>query len=284
MSRSLSFASTSSFLCRPAATAAATLGLALACLAGSSAALAQSRQSPIDINPLQTVGTPLPTITSRYLKSDVTLVNTFNPAAVPALSAEFATLRVNVPAGSSVTVNSTVYDLVQFHFHTPAEHTILGVHAPMEIHFVHLKRGACLGATDSLLVIGAPIQAGLANAELQKIFGLNLPKDSTAPAQTIAGFNLANVLPLDQRSFRYAGSLTAPSAVGCNNPAGDVTQQLATDVFPENVSWVVRQSPVYMSLTQIRKFQALFSFMGNSRPAKPLLGRTVFRDPVLGIL
>ena len=47
------------------------------------------------------------------------------------------TIQVNVDAGSAILYNGITYDLLQFHFHSPSEHTIDGVAAPLEIHFVH---------------------------------------------------------------------------------------------------------------------------------------------------
>jgi carbonic anhydrase len=205
-------------------------------------------------------------------------LHTFDPAANPFVPKEFATLRVNVPIGSSVSINHVVYDLVQFHFHSPSEHTVRGRHAPMEVHFVHLKRGACIGDRDALLVVGARIVAGREHRELDKIFRLELPADATHAALAVAQFDLNRVLPRFDRSWQYAGSLTAPSNVGCNNPAGSVGQQLESEVFPENVSWVVLTPELQMSKRQIRKFQALFDFEGNSRLPQPTDGRTVFRD------
>lgn len=259
---------------RPLARAALLVLIGL----GTAVATAQDRQSPIDIEPDETVGAPLPDLVTDYRAADVSVVNTFDPAADPFVPKEFATLRVNVPAGSSVRVDQVVYDLVQFHFHTPSEHTLRGRHAPMEVHFVHQKRGACVGDRDALLVVAARIVAGREHRELERIFRLELPRDATAAPLTLARFDVNGVLPRADRSWQYAGSLTAPSNVGCNNPAGSVVQQLESDVFPENVKWVVLSRELQMSTRQIRSFQALFDFEGNSRLPQPSHGRTVFRD------
>lgn len=43
--------------------------------------------------------------------------------------------------GSSTTVGGKVFDLKQFHFHNPSEHTIDGEYFPLEMHFVHEAAG-----------------------------------------------------------------------------------------------------------------------------------------------
>lgn len=37
--------------------------------------------------------------------------------------------------------NGKVYDLAQFHFHSPGEHQLDGEFFPMEVHFVHTSKG-----------------------------------------------------------------------------------------------------------------------------------------------
>ena len=39
--------------------------------------------------------------------------------------------------GSTLGIDGTPYDLKQFHFHTPSEHTVEGIRYAMEMHFVH---------------------------------------------------------------------------------------------------------------------------------------------------
>lgn len=43
--------------------------------------------------------------------------------------------------GSSTTVDGKVFELKQFHFHTPSEHTIDGEYFPLEMHLVHEAEG-----------------------------------------------------------------------------------------------------------------------------------------------
>lgn len=43
-----------------------------------------------------------------------------------------------MPSGNYYTrISGRVYELLQFHFHTPSEHTFDGKHYPMEAHLVH---------------------------------------------------------------------------------------------------------------------------------------------------
>lgn len=110
-------------------------------------------------------------------------------------------------------VGSEQYDLLQFHFHTPSEHKVNAKGAPMEVHFGHLRSGALPCDPQALLVIGAMIkQDDDTHRELNKIFGVaNLPHDSTAGPVSVPNFNLNRVLPKLGDTWRYAGSLTAPS-------------------------------------------------------------------------
>ena len=257
----------------------AILVIAMALAAGAFAE--GTRQSPININKRDVVEAHHgPKITATYLSNaTLTVVNTFNPNRTPLVEKEWSTLRAT-PAGSSyVMVGNQQYDLLQFHFHTPSEHKVNGKGAPMEVHFVHLKTGALPCDPDALLVIGAMIQQdSVTHKELSKIFNAqNLPQDSTQPAVTITNFDLNKVLPKLDDSYRYAGSLTAPSTfTNCTAQGGSIDDQLSADIFPENVQWVVLTKKIEMSKAQIKTFRSLFE-EGNSRETQPLNGRTIYR-------
>jgi len=46
--------------------------------------------------------------------------------------------------GAKTTVNGKEFELKQFHFHTPSEHTIDGEYFPLEMHMVHEAAGMLL--------------------------------------------------------------------------------------------------------------------------------------------
>ena len=239
--------------------------------AGGAAAQADGRQSPINLDTHAVLRAAATTAVPRY-QSDATLrvVNTYDTGRKPALDKEWATLRADVPRGSHVTVDGQRYDLLQFHFHTPAEHAVDHARSPMEVHFVHLREGAQPCQPGALLVIGARILSGASHGELDKIFGLaGLPRDAQAGAVAVPHFDIGRVLPPLTNVWRYAGSLTAPAAFDtCTLAEGTVAQQLASGIFPMRVTWMVLRDEIEMSAAQIARFRSLFE-EGNARELQP---------------
>lgn len=233
---------------------------------------AQDRQTPIDFNTNSVrFGQVVPPLNFTYGIANLTLVNTYNPTG--AVPKDLTTVRADVPANAGVlTVGGKTWDLLQFHFHTPAEHSLDSNRAPMEVHFVHKDREKNVGDPDSLLVVGAFIVRGATNTELDKYFA-NLP--APASSTNVPGFDLSKVLPPFYNQLIYPGSLTGPSAV----LGSTVAQQLASDEFPEIVNWVVLTSFIEMADSQIQRFRALYPEReGNSRKLQPLAGRHVDTD------
>jgi carbonic anhydrase len=161
------------------------------------------------------------------------------------------TLQVNYPAGSSMSVGGTTYQLLQFHFHTPAEHRLQGRELPMEIHFVHR------GPQGDLAVVGVLVERGAANAAVQPLW-------SHLPARRGEERNISSVridpeslLPRDRQTYRYPGSLTTPPCT-------------------EGVKWFVFDEPIQMSAAQI---EAVRSIIGTTnRPVQPLGNRRLLLD------
>jgi carbonic anhydrase len=215
-------------------------------LAAPVAQAAGERQSPIDIRPENTVFSALPPLQFNF-NSDTALnvVNTGSPDPEKSL-------RANVSFGAGkLMVSGHEWDLAQFHFHTPAEHLLKGVAAPMEMHLVFSDP-----SSSNLLVVGRWINEGSANSALDPIFS-HLPQ-TTSDTLNIDHFNLNTLLPANLDSFRYAGSLTTPS-------------------FSENVSWINLAQPLELSHNQIDAFRALFP-EGNARDVQDLNGRLVQTD------
>jgi len=158
------------------------------------------------------------------------------------------TIQANAAAGSSFMVNGSTYALAQAHFHSPSEHTIDGVSAPVEVHFVNKT-------TDSqLAVLGVMVIQGKENKAWQPLVAaLSVKKDAPVKAE----LDWAAMLPQDKTTFRYAGSLTTPP---CS----------------EGVSWMLLKYPVELSAKQIDAFKSAYS--GNNRPLQLVGDREVILD------
>ena len=236
-------------------------------------AFAQHHQTPIDIVRSTAQTDPGPKLRINYPdQCTVSLEDTFGAATAGyTIAREWATLKATPACDASVAVGTDTYKLVQFHFHTPSEHSIDGVHAPMEVHFVHMNTNGCSAGLHPLLVVGAMISAGPNAGELGKI----LAPTPLAPQASLS-VNLRALLPPTDSYWRYDGRLTAPNT-DCSWSEGDKTKQLITGVFPESVNWYLLESPLHLPAATIRKFKALYP-EGNARPLKSLEERPIYHS------
>lgn len=148
-------------------------------------------------------------------------------------------------SGNTVSIEGEVYQLVQFHFHTPSEHRINNQSSAMELHLVHRNE------TGKLAVVGVEIEAGEENTAIALIW--NAIPDNKADRNSIT-IDAASLLPEDRTFVSYAGSLTTPP---CS----------------EKVSWNLLLEPIEVSPKQIETFQNLYPY--NARPIQPLNGRSI---------
>ena len=195
-------------------------------------------QSPINIE--KPVKTDLTNLKFSYVKSEAGIFNNGHTVEAEPMGTE----------KSSVTIDGTVYNFAQFHFHAPSEHEINGMHYPVEIHFVNKSDAG------KLAVVGVFIKAGAANAEW-KAFTDKLTTATEDPEATKVELEWSKLLPTSKTTLRYDGSLTTP---GCT----------------EGVKWNVMTHPITMSQAQINQF--LEAYSGNNRPVQPLHGRVVKLD------
>jgi carbonic anhydrase len=200
-----------------------------ACSAGRS-------QSPIDLT--GSAPQDLANVVFHYQPSQVNIINNGH------------TIQVNYDPGSSIELDGVRYDLLQFHFHAPSEHSLDGKLAEAELHLVHKS------ADGKLAVVGVLIESGPDNPAFKTVWD-NLPTQP-GPVQNVkAEVNAASLLPAVQTTYRYTGSLTTPPCT-------------------EGVQWYVMTTPVQMSADQIATFTKIVE--GNNRPLQPLNGRTLAED------
>ena len=208
-------------------------------------------QSPIDIRGRRiSESNRLPALEFNY-----------HPTAL-AIENNGRTIEVPYNPGSSMTIGSEVYDLLQFHFHSPSEHTFQrGGRFELELHAVHRN------AAGRLAVVGIFITRGADNPGFPtgRFLAQVLPRvegvEFEFPANTV---NLADLLPpAGTRTFRYNGSLTTPP---CS----------------EGVRWLVLEDPIEFSDAQVDALRDAIDQLrfvdpafGNNRPVQRLNGRII---------
>jgi len=163
------------------------------------------------------------------------------------------TIQINYGGADTLTLGEASYELVQYHFHDPSEHTVAGRRFPMEMHMVHKS------ADGRLAVVAVLIEEGQHNKAFDPVWG-NLPAqkgvETHLPAVKV---DVDALIPAVRTTYRYDGSLTTPP---CS----------------EGVKWIVMTTPIQLSAEQVGAFTRLIK--DNNRPVQPLNGRTVLTDVV----
>lgn len=161
---------------------------------------------------------------------------------------------VTPTASETTTFGAASWPLVQFHFHAPSEHTVGGVHFPLEIHFVHKD------AAGHLAVLGVLVSEGAENAAMTRLAGaLSFVPPAGGRVVPTPTLDPTGLLPPAEPAgtramWVYDGSLTTPPCT-------------------EGVAWHVMQTPITFSADQIATVTAYHA--DNSRPVQPLGTRTI---------
>ena len=202
-----------------------------------------AEQSPIDLTgavPIDDAGI------ERRMGTEVLTVE--QRARVMDLVDNGHTIQVTNDVPMALDLDGVHYELVQFHFHAPSEHTIDGEHAPLEVHLVHKS------AEGRFAAVGILVEEGEHDVLWDPIIG-SLP-EGPGDDRHLEDLNLDMSEPrsLSTRYYRYEGSLTTPP---CS----------------EGVEWIVmaekRQiSPEQMSAMVLRLHD-------NNRPVQPLGERKI---------
>jgi carbonic anhydrase len=219
------------------------------------------RQTPIDIDTTKTTKSSTPVLTFQYLDTPMEVENTGHVVEVvyPAGS----TLRLGQLSSSSsnsLPQASDEFQLLQFHFHAPSEHTINGKHADLEVHLVHQNQLGDLAVVGVMMNIGSEY-----NSLVESIMKLS-PLANGSLGMDGVTLNARDLLPDDKSYYMYSGSLTTPPCT-------------------EGVRWFLMKNPVTVSpysVQQMHKIVGLFpsyeGFQNNNRPIVPLHGRAVVSD------
>lgn len=195
-------------------------------------------QSPIDLDDKAAEAPVDKAVTIDYRPVTAELVNNGH------------TVQANVSAGSRIVIDGVSYDLKQFHFHLPSEHTENGAHTAMELHFVHADKNGKLAVVGVLMDEDDSNDAGdkSAFADLFK----KLPPKEGATTKITKTFDLTSFLPGDRDQYQYEGSLTTPPCT-------------------EGVKWTVLKESVDVAPDEVAAYKELFP--KSNRPTQPLNDR-----------
>jgi carbonic anhydrase len=207
-------------------------------------------QSPIDIVPANIHVASFFAPLFKYQPTPLKIENTGHYVEVPYDPTSY------LYVGSQPT---DVYQLVQFHFHAPSEHTINGVRYDAELHLVHTN---AIGETAVVGVLLSSSAAGL------PIFDTIMGNSPFSPGEIELHeeVNVGDLLPFRRGFYRYDGSLTTPACT-------------------ESVQWFVLQDPVPITAralanlhSVIRMFPDYGGYANNNRPITNENGRTVLKS------
>lgn len=192
-------------------------------------------QSPIDIPEKILADKTAQPINFNYQKNYLTIKNNGH------------TIQVDYAPGSYMQIDEETYQLLQFHFHTPSEHTVDGKAYGMELHLVHQNQAGIFA------VVGVLIEEGAENYFLQPVWDHLLESEGEKILKKVM-INAQTLLPEKREYYRYDGSLTTPP---CS----------------EGVKWYLMKNPIEASAEQIEQFMEIYQM--NARPVQPLHRRKI---------
>jgi carbonic anhydrase len=193
-------------------------------------------QSPIDLTEL--IEAELPPLGLAYKPGGTEVINNGH------------SIQVNYQPGSNLSIGEQVFELKQFHFHTPSENQINGHSFPLEVHLVHVDKDG------RLAVVAVLFKEGEKNQTIKNIWDA-MPNTAGEKNMLQTIISADNILPTHQDYYRYNGSLTTPP---CS----------------EGVTWLVMKQPLSVSKQQIKKFESLLRHP-NNRPIQPVNARPVLK-------
>ncbi|DAZ99468.1 TPA: hypothetical protein N0F65_001653, partial [Lagenidium giganteum] len=212
------------------------------------------RQSPIDINLRDACGVADSTPAPLQFAGECSKFN---------MKQTSDSYKGEVQNGTcTVSVNKKDYSMLQFHIHSPSEHTINGKAFDAEAHFVHKNADG-----SGLLVVGL---------FLEKQANVKTDPWLSSVWQTLGNVNSNKTVPMELGS--YSALLTAHVAK-CH--AFNYPGSLTTPTCDEIVDWWVIEKPLPVSPEDFDQFQKHLERLPatdkghGARPVQPLNGRTV---------
>lgn len=185
-------------------------------------------QSPIDLRPIAMADVDM--LDTRYQPDVLRIVDNGH------------TVQVNHNAQSTLMVGDHEFRLLQYHLHSPSEHTESGARHQLELHLVHQDEHG------NYAVVAVFIDEGPDDHDSP--LWHHLPQRGDHDAHVFEGepVDPTTLLPSSLTHYQYHGSLTTPPCT-------------------ETVTWNVLATPITMSADHIAEFRTLYA--ANARPVQP---------------
>jgi carbonic anhydrase len=153
---------------------------------------------------------------------------------------------IRVVSSGKARINGRPFQLIQYHFHAPSEHTVDGKYYPLELHFVHRSQN------QKIAVVGVFFEIGSHNKAFEQI--MRSLEEGTTDQGHPATIEVAQLLPEDKSYYHYMGSLTTPP-------------------LTENVEWYLLQHTIQLDEDQLAEFHRYYT--NNHRQIQPCNERMV---------
>lgn len=189
-------------------------------------------------------------------------------------------LGFSVPSGRNLYLpDGSVYNLLQFHFHTGSEHTVDGKQFPAEVHYVHSRDGVEVDPINGdLAVVGI-------NFELWDGEGVE-PESVTALNKLFnaVGFTKDAKNEWDDNGRKkitvdFDATIFSELAASGDDDDGAAywtySGSLTTPPCSEIVRWHVMMKPLQISQAQVEFIESVTDTLGSFRPPQALNGRVV---------
>lgn len=209
-------------------------------------------QSPINILEIETtVGNSLDQISELNYEDNTSLTSITNNGH---------TIQYNFDGELNKFIyEDKEYQMKQFHFHAPSEHTLNGVRYPLEIHLVHHNE-----KSNSYVVFAFLVHQGESDPTftfLEKFLPIKEGETKDISATYNLGTTVKDVFGMDSvEAFTYDGSLTTPPCT-------------------EKVHWIVFKNASSASASQIKILEDLMP-KNNYRDVQPINDRTVYKETI----
>ncbi len=160
------------------------------------------------------------------------------------------TVQLNYRQPKYIKAEGSIFNLMQFHFHSPSENQINGVSYPLEAHFVHKNDSG------DLAMVSVMFEEGAENPALARSIS-QLPMQEGHQVSLESPTSPDELLPSNRDYYRFNGSLTIPPCT-------------------EGVRWFVLKSTNTASGEQIKAIRQALGH-ANNRPVQALNARMVLK-------